>query len=89
MQELFSEVPEAITNTLAIAERCEVDLRRKEYHLPKFELPEGVQPKSYLRELCQRGLEERMREQAQTPEVQQRLDYELGVIHKWASMNTS
>ncbi len=82
MQELFSEVPEAITNTLAIAERCEVDLRRKEYHLPKFELPEGVQPKSYLRELCQRGLEERMREQAQTPEVQQRLDYELGVIHK-------
>lgn len=82
MQELFSEVPEAITNTLAIAERCEVDLRRKEYHLPKFELPEGVQPKSYLRELCQRGLEERMRRQAQTPEVQQRLDYELGVIHK-------
>jgi DNA polymerase-3 subunit alpha len=82
MQELFSEVPEAITNTLAIAERCEVDLRRKEYHLPKFELPEGVQPKSYLRELCQRGLEERMKEQALTPEVQQRLDYELGVIHK-------
>ncbi|HOO58619.1 MAG TPA: DNA polymerase III subunit alpha, partial [Anaerolineaceae bacterium] len=82
MQELFSEVPEAITNTLAIAERCEVDLRRKEYHLPKFDLPEGVQPKGYLRELCQRGLEDRMGEQAQTPEVQQRLDYELGVIHK-------
>ena len=82
MQELFSEVPEAITNTLAIAERCEVDLRRKEYHLPKFDLPNDVQPKGYLRELCQRGLEVRMGEQAQTPEVQQRLDYELGVIHK-------
>ncbi|HAE85742.1 MAG TPA: DNA polymerase III subunit alpha [Anaerolineaceae bacterium] len=82
MQELFSEVPEAITNTLAIAERCEVDLRRKEYHLPKFELPEGVQPKSYLRELCLRGLEARMPDQVQSPTVQQRLDYELGVIHK-------
>jgi len=82
MQELFSEIPEAITNTLGIAERCEVDLRRKEYHLPKFDLPEGVQPKSYLRELCLRGLEARMPDQVQSPTVQQRLDYELGVIHK-------
>jgi len=81
MRALFSEVPEAITNTLAIAERCEVDLQRKEYHLPKFELPDGLQPGTYLRELCQRGLEERMGEPAQSPEVQQRLDYELGVIH--------
>ena len=82
MQELFSEVPEAITNTLAIAERCEVDLRRKEYHLPKFDLPKDVQPKGYLRELCLRGLEARMPDQVQSPAIQQRLDYELGVIHK-------
>jgi len=79
---LFSELPEAITNTLAIAERCEVDLRRKEYHLPKFELPEGLKPETYLRELCLRGLEVRIPEEAQSPTVQQRLDYELGVIHK-------
>ena len=41
MQSLFSQVPEAISNTLEIAERCELDLTRKGYHLPQFEVPAG------------------------------------------------
>ncbi len=81
MGRLFGNVPEALSNTLAIAERCEVDLSFKGYHLPQFELPDGVDSCHYLRNLCLEGLKRRIPNQIGTPEVQQRLDYELGVIH--------
>ena len=81
MTRLFGSVPESLTNTLAIAERCEIDLSFKGYHLPKFELPDGVDSYQYLRDLCLEGLRRRVPDQVDTPEVQQRLDYELGVIH--------
>ena len=38
---MFAEVPEALSNTLLIAERCNVDLGFKGYHLPEFDVPEG------------------------------------------------
>lgn len=41
MNAIFSEVPEALSNTLLIADRCEVDLGFKSYHLPEFTVPEG------------------------------------------------
>jgi DNA polymerase III, alpha subunit len=53
MSALFSDVPEAITNTLEIAERCNVNLDPTGYHLPLFEVPEGFTPETYLRELCE------------------------------------
>lgn len=81
MQRLFGNIPAALDNTLAIAERCEVDLSFKGYHLPKFELPAGEDSYHYLRDLCQEGLMRRIPGRAASPEVQQRLDYELGVIH--------
>ncbi|MFZ5902770.1 MAG: DNA polymerase III subunit alpha [Chloroflexota bacterium] len=82
MSRIFAEIPEALTNTLLIAERCNVDLSFKGYHLPDFPVPEGHTPKTYLRSLCDQGLGRRYGERASSPEVQARLDYELGVIHK-------
>ncbi len=82
MAALFGEVPQALTSTLAIAEMCNVDLSSKGYHLPIFELPEGVTPDQELRRKCEAGLEWRYGDRANDPEVRQRLDYELDVIHK-------
>jgi DNA polymerase-3 subunit alpha len=81
MAELFAEVPEAISNTLLVAERCNVDLTPSGYHLPLFEVPEGYTAESYLRELCEEGLRRRYGSRADNPEVRQRLEYELSVIH--------
>jgi DNA polymerase-3 subunit alpha len=82
MQTLFGEVPEALSNTLLIAERCNVDLDFKGYHLPEFEVPDGETPASYLRRLCTRGLEQRYAERSSRAEIRQRLDYELDVIQQ-------
>jgi DNA polymerase-3 subunit alpha len=82
MQRLFAEVPEALSNTLLVAERCSLDLGFKGYHLPEFEVPAGHTPETYLRQLCEAGLKARYGARAEAPEVRQRLDYELSVIHK-------
>ncbi|MCJ7723512.1 MAG: DNA polymerase III subunit alpha, partial [Anaerolineales bacterium] len=82
MSTLFAEVPEAISNTLAIAERCNVDLDFKGYHLPAFTVPQGHTSESYLRSLCETGLEHRYGTRCEYPEVRDRLDYELKIIHE-------
>ena len=82
MQSLFSQVPEAISNTLEIAERCELDLTRKGYHLPQFEVPAGETASTFLYELCQEGLRRNAPDQADSDEFQKRLDYELSVINQ-------
>jgi DNA polymerase III subunit alpha len=81
MIKLFGHVPGAIENTLLIAERCDLDLSPKGYHLPRFTVPEGYTTESYLRELCEAGLERRYGEHAKDEVVQERLNYELGIIH--------
>ncbi len=82
MSQLFAEVPEALSNTLLIAERCNVDLTFKGYHLPEFAVPEGYTAETYLRHLCDEGAQKRYGDRAGSPEVQKRLGYELGVVHK-------
>ena len=82
MSQLFAEVPEALSNTILIAERCNVDLSFKGYHLPEFPVPDGETAETYLRRLCEEGSRKRYGDRAMSPEVQQRLDYELGVVHK-------
>ena len=82
MSRLFAEVPEAISNTLQIADRCNIDLGFKGYHLPHFEVPEGFTPETYLLQLCESGLERRYGSHKDDPEVRQRLEYELEIIHK-------
>ncbi len=81
MHTLFAEVPEALSNTLMIAERCSVDLGFKGYHLPQFDVPEECTAETYLRSLCEKGLQRRYAERADDPTVRARLDYELGIIH--------
>lgn len=81
MSRIFAEVPESVSNTLLIAERCNVDLSFKSYHLPDFPVPEGYTPESYLRSLCQRGAEIKFKEDADSAAVRERLEYELGVVH--------
>ncbi len=81
MSTLFREVPEALSNTLLIAERCKVDLSFKGYHLPQFPVPEGHTPQTYLKSLCQAGCQRRYGSRAVDPEICNRLNYELQVVH--------
>jgi DNA polymerase-3 subunit alpha len=81
MSALFPEVPEAISNTLWIAERCDVDLSFKGYHLPLFEVPDGKTSETFLNELCEAGIRKRYAARADDPEIRKRLEHELGVIH--------
>jgi DNA polymerase-3 subunit alpha len=82
MQQLFGHIPGALENTLWIAERCDVDLEFKGYHLPEFEVPEGYSPETYLRMLCEEGLRERYGRYTDDVVVRERLDYELKIIHE-------
>ncbi len=79
MYALWHEIPEALTNTLVIAERCNVDLDFKGYHLPVFTVPAGHTPATYLRSLCEEGFKKRYPNG--NPAARQRLEYELSVIH--------
>jgi len=81
MKTLFAGVPGAIENTLLIAERCNVDLGFKEYHLPNFPVPDRKTAGLYLRELCEKGLRMRYQSRADDPEIQKRLNYELDIIN--------
>lgn len=81
MKTIFGNIPGAIENTLLIAERCNVDLKTKGYHLPQFEVPEGFTAETYLRKLCEEGLVRKYGPRANDPVVRERLDYELSVIH--------
>ncbi|MGB4170642.1 MAG: DNA polymerase III subunit alpha [bacterium] len=78
MAALFPSLPEALTNTLAIAERCQVELEFGSLHLPHFPVPGDSSANDYLAELCQRGLRERYA--TVSPAMEERLQYELDVI---------
>ena len=71
--------PEAISNTLEIANRCKLELDYGESVMPKYEVPEGHTNASYLKELCYEGLREKYGGELSEP-IRQRLDYELDII---------
>ena len=86
MRELFSELPEACDNTLWVAERADVTIELGKPKLPQFPLPDGfTSSDAYLRHLTLSGAEERYGVPV-PPNVNERLEYELGVI---ASMGFS
>ena len=60
MIELFSDIPEAIENTLEIARRCSVKVRMGEYFLPNYPIPEGMTMDEYFRQVSEEGLEKRL-----------------------------
>lgn len=78
MAELFPE--EALKNTAEIAERCNVELDFNTVHLPEFKVPQNYTKTEYFREICQNGLKERYKNISE--EIQNRLDYEIGVIEQ-------
>lgn len=83
MARVFGEVPKALANTLAIAERCSFTYRFGEVHLPDYSLPPGHTADSYLRELCLERLPRRYPPDAAgrtDPRAAERLDYELSMI---------
>ncbi len=59
MWELFAHLPEAVENTLRIAERCHFNLEKGTYHLPQFQVPEGYDAESYFRKMVAEGFERR------------------------------
>jgi DNA polymerase III subunit alpha len=80
MEELFDEVPDAIENTQVIDQKCHLDLEFGSFHLPHFPVPEGYSTASYLEEICWQGF--RGRYPNATPEMENRLRYELEVIQQ-------
>jgi len=59
MEQVFSELPEAVSNTVAIAERCHFNLDKQTYHLPHFEVPAGYDLEGYFKEVVLQGFERR------------------------------
>jgi DNA polymerase III subunit alpha len=78
MKELFRELPQAIANTVEIAERCNLELDFSKHHLPVYEPPGGKGKEEYFRELCEKGLAERFG--SETPVLRQRLEHEFKTI---------
>lgn len=84
MRHLFSDVPEAVDNTVKIAAMCDFDFDFTNMHLPAFRAPRGYDSASYLRRLCFDGYE-RLRSEggiSNEEEYAGRLEYELSVIGK-------
>jgi DNA polymerase-3 subunit alpha len=89
MQALFSDLPEALTNSVEIARRCNLRITLGESYLPEFPVPAEHTIASYLRERAFTGLEARLeqlfggesaaREATRAPYIE-RLEHELGVI---------
>ena len=80
MGAIFGDLPDALSNTVSIAERCGFDLDFNRLHLPDPGIPDGVTAEKYLADLCWAGLAIRYPEM--TDEVRQRLEYELHVIEQ-------
>jgi DNA polymerase-3 subunit alpha len=62
MVELFSDLPEALQNSVEIAKRCTVELRLGENFLPDFEVPQGLTLADYFKQASRSGLEERLQQ---------------------------
>lgn len=80
MKELFKDFPEALDNTLEIADKCNLKFEKK-IVFPDFPIPKESKSKNldeYLKELAYKGLEQRFSEI--TPDLVERLEYELNII---------
>ncbi len=89
MAELFSDIPEALANTVAIAQRCNVNIELGTYYLPEYPIPEGLTQDTFFRKLSHDGLTERLEflfdtsapDYPATEKVyRERLDFELDII---------
>lgn len=79
METLFGAWPEALENTVKIADMCNVEFEFGKTKLPLFTAPAGEDNETYFRRLCLEGLRRNYGEEP-PPDVRERLEYELGVI---------
>src|SRR5438477_478214 len=83
MREIFRDFPDAITNTLEIAGRCNLEIEFGKSKYPEYPVPAGKTREGYLRELCYKGLHERYDGRAANDqELIKRLDYEVDVLER-------
>ena len=80
MAELFQDIPEAIENSVKIAEKVNIEIPLGHYAFPLYEVPKGQTADDYLYKLAKEEIKKRV--EKITPEIQERLDYELSVISK-------
>ena len=85
MRQLFPNCEEAFENTAKIAERCNVEFKFNEYHLPSFPVPEGYTNEKYFRKLCYEGFQERYENPPDS--YLERLEYEIEVISRMGYVN--
>jgi DNA polymerase-3 subunit alpha len=74
----YQDIPEALENTERIAEMCNLKLEFGRLHLPEIDIPEGKTADEFLADLCHQNLDKYYPDPS--PEIKQRLDYELEVI---------
>ncbi len=84
MERSFINTPDAISNTLKIAEQCNVEIELGKTKLPIFIVPKELTPIDYLKKLCEEGLQNRFEKSRESLDkiIIERLDYELSVIEK-------
>jgi len=80
MQQHFADIPEALENTVKIAEKCNLEIDFRNAHLPEFNLPAELTDNDYLRQLCYEGAKNKFKNVDE--KITRRLDYELDVIKK-------
>ena len=80
MEELFRDIPEAVSNTQKIAEMCDLDIDFTQLRLPQYTVPDGLTPFEYLSNICWDGLRRRIPDAGE--EEKGRLSYELEVIRQ-------
>ncbi len=79
-EEIFKDIPEAVENTLKVAAMCDLEIPLGKWVFPDFQIEEGKSADQKLRELASDGfLRLGIKE---TPEMKERLEYELGIINK-------
>jgi len=78
MAQVFAELPEAVANTVRIAEACRLDIQPQRPQFPVYDVPDGQTPEGFLADLARTGLAERF--SPVPPEAAKRLEYELSII---------
>lgn len=78
MAAIFPEHPEALENTVKIANRCNVEIKFHDLHLPEFNVPEGYTHEEYLRKLAIDGMNKRY--ENITDEIKERFEFEFNTI---------
>ena len=89
MQELFADIPSAVTNSVEIAKRCNLQLDLGTYYLPKYPIPEGMTMDEFFADISWKGLEERLEilldkdapdYAEQRKPYEERMNFELDII---------